>query len=215
MTTHVWVLSVALAVAALLSWGALLRDDYELSRIARPTFQGLVIGLAWSLYTDGRAPSAPTLTPLLTALGLALVGDLLLLNQTRPRYRLGLSALLLANAALIWATVELRQRAGLPWPVAPALVVVVLLHGWLGRDVIRHSGRDRGMVFLSLVVLVVLLLLAAYRGDWTVLAATLLLLVSAQVLGHDRFVRERRLAPVLSLACQQGALVAVVLGFLR
>lgn len=215
MTTHVWVLSVALAVAALLSWGALLRDDYELSRISRPTFQGLVIGLAWSLYTDGRAPTAPTLTPLLIALGLSLVGDLFLLNQTRPRYRLGVSALLLANAALIWATYELHQHAQAPWPVAPALLVVVLLHGWFGRDVVRHSGPDRGIVFLSLVVLVGLVLLSAYRGDWTVLGATLLLLVSAQVLGHDRFVRERRLAPVLSLACQQGALVAVVVGFLR
>jgi uncharacterized membrane protein YhhN len=210
---HVWVLSVALAVTALLSWGALLRDDYDVSRITRPTFVVLVIGLAWSLLTDGHDPGAPGPTPLLAGLGLCLIADLCLLNQTRARYRLGLATLVLAQAAFIWAAVELRPRPGLPWAVLPAVAAVLVLHGLMGRDVIRLSQRDRGIVFLALVAHIAFVLVAAYDGDWAVLGAAALLLLSQLVLGHDRFVHERRLAPVLALAGFHTALVTLAVGF--
>lgn len=210
---HVWVLSVALAVTALLSWGALLRDDYDVSRITRPTFVALVIGLAWSLFTEGHDPGAPTPTPLLAGFGLCLVAELFLLNQTRERYRLGLATLVLAQVAFIWAAVELRPRPGLPWAVLPAVVAVLVLHRLVGRDVVRFAQRDRGIVFLSLVAHIAFVLVAAYDGDWAVLAAAALLLLSQLVLGHDRFVHERRLAPVLALAGSHAALVSAVVGF--
>jgi hypothetical protein len=97
-------------------------------------------------------------------------------------------------------------------PVALALLVV---QGRVGKYVVRSAGRDRGLVFLSLLVLDTLVVVAALRGDWVVLGAAALLLVSHLVLGHDRFVRERRLAPVVAVATYHAAQVLMVVGLLR
>lgn len=215
MTTHVWVLAVALAVTALLNWGAVLRGEYEAERITRPTFVVLVLGLAWSLYTDGRPMDTAVALPLFTALGLVLVGDLLLLTPTEVRYRLGLVVLSLAHGGLIWAVLELPSRVGFPWAVPVAALVLLVLQGRVGRHVVRFAGRDRALVLLVLLVLYALVVVAALRQDWTVLGAAGLLLSSHLVLGHDRFVRERRLAPVVAVATHHVAQVLVVVGLLR
>jgi uncharacterized membrane protein YhhN len=214
VTTHVWVLSVALTVTALLSWGALLRGDYDLERVTRPTFVVLVLGLAWSLATEGPARDPSVTWPLFAGLGLSLVGELFLLTATTVRFRLGLVVLLFAHGAYVWAVLGLPGRVGLPWAVLPVAVALLILHGRVGRLVVRHSGRDRGLVLLSLTVLMALAVIAAAKGDWTVLVAVGLLLVADLVLGHDRFVRERRLAPVTALATHQVAQALLVLGLL-
>ena len=214
MTTHVWVLSVALTVTALLSWGAVLRGDYELERVTRPTYVALVLGLAWSLSTEGPAADPSVSWPLFGGLGLSLVGDALLLTATKVRFRLALVVFLLAHGAYGWAVLGLPGRPGLPWAVLPVVAVLLVLHGRVGRFVVRHSGRDRGLVLLSLTVLMALAVIAAAKGDWTVLAAVGLLLVADLVLGHDRFVLERRLAPVTALATHQVAQALLVLGLL-
>lgn len=215
MTTHVWVLAVALGVTALLNWGAVLRGEYEAERITRPTFVVLVLGLAWSLHTDGGAAGAPVALPLFTALGLSLLGDLFLLTATTVRYRIGLVVVLLAHGALGWAVLELRARPGFPWAVVPVALALLVVQGRVGKYVVRFAGRDRGLVLLSLLVLDALVVAAGLRGDWTVLGAAALLLVSHLVLGHDRFVRARRLGPVLAVATYHAALVLMVVGLLR
>lgn len=219
MTTHVWVLAVALAVTTLLDWGALLRRDYDVERITRPTFAVLVLGLAWSFSTDGPVPDTTVAIPLFAALGLSMVGDLFLIRATAVRYRVGLAVLLLANVAFIWAVLELRSRPGPVWVsiavVLPVVLVLVVLQGHVGKDVVRLAGRDRGLVLLCLLVQMALVVAAAVRGDWMVLLAASLLLVWFLVLGHDRFVRERRFAPVLSLAAYHAGQVLMVLGLLR
>lgn len=215
MTTHVWVLAVALAVTTLLDWGAVLRADYDVERITRPTFAVLVLGLAWSFYTDGPVPDTTVAIPLFIALGLSLVGDLFLIRATVVRYRVGLVIVLLAHAGFIWAIIELRGRPGFPWAVVPVVLAVLVIQGRVGKDVVRFAGRDRGLVFLSLLVHVALVVTAATRGDWTVLLAAALLLVWFLVLGHDRFVLARRFAPVLAVAAYQVGQVLMVLGLLR
>lgn len=215
MSTHVWLLSVALGITALLNWSAVLRGDYVVERITKPTFMLLLGGLAWSLFTDSPPPDAPHLTPLLVALALSLVGDLLLLTATEVRFRLGLLAFLAAHVAFVWTLLTVPGPSGFPWLVLPAVLVVFLMHGRFGRHVVRHAGRDRFAVLVYVLALATLLVVAALKGDWVVIAGCFLFLVSDTILGHDRFVHERRWAPVTVMVTYHAAQVLIVLGLLR
>lgn len=215
------VLAVALAFTAVLTWIAVARFDHVVDLITRPTFTVLLAGLAWSLAAQRSADGAaevvaevPGLVPVLGALGLHLVVDLLLLTATVARYLLALGASVLANVAWGWAMLAVPGREGIPWWALVAVPVLAVLHGLWGRDVVRYSGRQRGAVFLTLVSLAGLVLVAAWQGDRTVLAGCALLLVSHLVLGHDRFVLERRWAPVLTMVAYHAALALLVTGLL-
>jgi len=209
------VLAVALAFTAVLNWFAVARGDHVVDLITRPTFPLLLIGLAWSLAAmPGAADGAAQLVlpRVITALGLSLLTDLLLLTATEARYLLGLWTSLLANVAWTWAVVSVPGRGELPWWVLAAVPFVVVVHGRWGRDIIRYAGRQRGFVFLHLLSLVGLVLVAAWQGDVVVLGGGALLLVSYLVLGHDRFCLERRWAPALVVAIYHTALALLVVG---
>jgi uncharacterized membrane protein YhhN len=212
--THVWLLAVALGVTALLNWSAVAREDHAVERITKPTFMLLLIGLAWSLFTAAPPSDAPQIVPLLTALGLSLLGDVCLLHATVVRFRLGLVAFLLAHIAYVWAILTVPGPTGIPWLVLPTLVVILLLHGRYGRHVLRFAGADRIPVFAYLLALVALSVVAAVKGDWVVLVGCLAFLVSDTILGHDRFVLERRWAPVAVVVTYHAAQVLIVLGLL-
>lgn len=216
MATHVWVLVVALGVTALINWGAVARGDYVVDRITRPTFLLLLAGLAWSLYGDAEPGiGAPTLLPVGVALGLALVADVALLNATEGRFIVGVGVAVLSAGAWAWAILDSRGPEGLPWFVLAAAPALVLLHARLGRDVVRFAGADRGPVFAQQVALAALVLVAAWRGDWLVLLGAFVLAGAAAILGHDRFVSERRWAPVQAVATQHCAQVLLVVGLFR
>lgn len=215
MSMHVWLLSVALGITALLNWSAVLRDDYIVERVTKPTFMLLLGGLAWSLYTDSPPADAPRITPLLTGLGLSLVGDVLLLTATEVRFRLGLLAFLAAHVAYVWTLLTVPGRGGFPWLVIPAVLVVLLMQARFGRHVVRHAGRDRFAVFVYVLALATLLVAAAAKGDWIVIAGCFLFLVSDTILGHDRFVHERRWAPLAVIMTYHAAQVLIVVGLLR
>ncbi|MEO7130904.1 MAG: lysoplasmalogenase [Dermatophilaceae bacterium] len=215
MTTNVWVLSVALGVTALLNWGSVARGDRMIERITKPSFMVLLIGLAWSLHGEGRVSGAPTLPPVMLALGLSLIGDVALLHSTARRFLLGLTAFLLAHIAWIWAVVQMQGPGGFPWWLLPAVPVLLVLHGRFGRHIVRHAGRHRVPVFLYQLVLVALVLVAAWRGDWVVLLGCFVFLVSDTILGHDRFVLERRWAPLQVMVTYHVAQVLIVIGLLR
>lgn len=215
MSTHVWLLSVALGITALLNWSAVLRDDYVVERITKPTFMLLLGGLAWSLYTDSPPAAAPHITPLLVALGLSLVGDLLLLTATEVRFRLGLLAFLAAHVTYVWTLLTVPGPGGFPWIVLPAVLVVLYMHGRFGRHVVRHAGRDRFPVFVYVIALATLLVVAAVKGDWVVVTGCFLFLLSDTILGHDRFVHERRWAPLGVITTYHAAQTLIVVGLLR
>ena len=211
------VLAVALAFTAVLNWFAVARGDHVVDLITRPTFPLLLIGLAWSLAAlPGAAgdTAGRVLPPVIAALGLSLVTDLLFLTATEARYLLGLWTSLLANLAWSWAVVSAPGRGGLPWWVLAAIPFVVVVHARWGRDVIRFAGRQRGTVFLHLLSLAGLVLVGAWQGDVVVLGGSALLLVSHLVLGHDRFCLERRWAPALVVATYHAALALLVVGLL-
>ncbi len=215
------VLAVALAFTAVLTWIAVARFDHVVELITRPTFTVLLAGLAWSLAAQRSSDGAtevvadvPGVVPALGALGLHLLVDLLLLTATEVRYLLALGAGVVAHVAWGWAVLEVPGHEGIPWWVLAAVPALTLLHGLWGRDVVRHSGRQRGAVFLTLLSLAGLVLVAAWQGDRTVLGGCALLLVSHLLLGHDRFVLERRWAPVQTLVAHHAALALLVTGLL-
>jgi hypothetical protein len=215
VTTHLWVLAVALGVTAPISWGAFVRRDVLVERLTRPLVGLLLLGLAWSLHLEGAVDGAPGLAPVLVALALSLVGDLALLNATSGRFLLALGALTLADLAWGWSVTGAAGSWGRPWLLVLALPAVVLLHARAGRDVVLHSGSQRVPVLLHELSLLLLVLLAAWRGDALVLGGCALLAVSGAVLGHDRFVLERRWSPLGSLVTSHLAQVLVLVGLYR
>ena len=215
MTTHLWVLSVALGVTALINWGSVLRGDYVVERITKPLVVLLLMGLAWSLYWEGRAPSSPPLLPVVVALALSLVGDVALLNATEARFIVGLGAFLAAHLAYVWALLEVPGPGGFPWWLLGIVPALVLLFARVGRRIVRYSGQQRGPVFIYQLVISALVVVAAVKGDWLVLLGCCVFAVSDSVLGHDRFVHERRWAPVTVIVTYHLAQTLIVVGLFR
>ncbi len=215
MSTHLWVLSVALGVTALLNWSSVLRSDVVVERITKPTFMLLMIGLAWSLDGEGRVDGAPPLRVLLVALGLSLVGDVLLLNATRGRFLTGLVVFLATHVAYVWAILETPGSGGFPWWVIPLVPALLILHARFGRAIVLGSGHQRLPVLLYQLSLIVLVLVAGWKGDWLVIAGAALFVGSDTILGHDRFVLERRFAPIQTIVTYHLAQVLLVVGLSR
>jgi len=215
VTTHLWVLSVALGVTALINWGAVLRGEYVLERLTKPLVVLLLGGLAWSLSWEGAAPGSPTLLPVLVALGFSLVGDVALLTATETRFLVGVGAFFAAHVAYIWAVLETPTQPGFPWWLLAAVPVAVLLFVFFGRDIVRGAGEQRGPVFIYQLALITLLLVAAWKGDWLVILGCFTFVVSDTVLGHDRFVHERRWAPIVVIVTYHVAQTLIVVGLFR
>jgi uncharacterized membrane protein YhhN len=215
VTTHLWVLSVALGVTAVINWGSVLRGDYVVERITKPLFVLLLMGLAWSLWWEGSAPGSPSLLPVIVALGFSLIGDIALLNATEARFLVGLGAFLLAHVAYAWAILETPTPPGLPWWLLAAVPFVLLLHALVGRDIVRHSAEQKGPVFIYQLVITALVLIAAWKGDEVVLLGCAVFAMSDAILGHDRFVHQRRWAPLTVIVTYHVAQVLIVVGLFR
>jgi uncharacterized membrane protein YhhN len=91
----------------------------------------------------------------------------------------------------------------------------VLLHAKVGRDIVRHSGAQRVPVFVYQLVLSALVLVAAWKGDWLLLLGCAVFVVSDAVLGHDRFVHERRWAPLTVIVTYHVAQALIVVALFR
>ena len=215
VTDHLWVLAMALGVTALMNWVSVVRGDLLLERLTKPLFILLLMGLAWSLDLEGKVAGAPSLVPVLVALALSLIGDVALLNATTGRFLVGLAAFLLAHVAYVWAILGTAGTGGFPWWLLLAVPALVLVHARVGRDIVRHAGPQRGAVLLYQVVLFALVLTAAWRGDWVVLLGCALFTASDTILGHDRFVLQRRWAPLTVIVTYHLAQVFVVVGLFR
>ena len=215
MTTHLWVISVALGVTALINWRSVLRGDLVVERLTKPLVVLLLMGLAWSLHWEGSVPGSPPLLPVVVALAFCLVGDVALLRATATRFLVGLAAFLAAHVAYVWAILETPGVEGFPWPLLVAVPGLVLLHARVGRDIVRHSGGQRVPVFVYQLVLTGLVLVAAWKGDWLLLLGCAVFVVSDAVLGHDRFVHERRWAPLTVIVTYHVAQALIVVALFR
>jgi uncharacterized membrane protein YhhN len=215
VTTHLWVLASALGVTAVIDWWSVLRQAYAVERVAKPLFVVLLMGLAWELHLEGRVPGSPSLLPVMLALAFSLVGDVALLNATEARFLVGLGAFLVAHVGYVWAILETPTPPGFPWWLGAVVPGVLVLHGRVGREIVRHSGVHKGPVFTYQLVLIALLLVAGWKGDWVVLLGCALFTASDAILGHDRFVHERRWAPLTVIVTYHVAQVLIVVGLFR
>ncbi|GAA2479167.1 lysoplasmalogenase [Terrabacter carboxydivorans] len=215
MTTHLWVISVALGVTAILNWRSVLRGDEAVERLTKPLVVLLLMALAWSLHWDGWVPGSPPLLPVLVALGCCLVGDVALLRATEVRFLVGLGAFLLGHVAYVWAILETPGVVGFPWPLLVAVPGLVLLHAGVGRDIVRHSGAQRVPVFVYQLVISALVLVAAWKGDWLLVLGCSVFVASDAVLGHDRFVHERRWAPLTVIVTYHLAQALILVSLFR
>jgi uncharacterized membrane protein YhhN len=215
VTTHLWVLAVALGVTALINWSSVVRGDVFVERLTKPLVIVLLMGIAWSLDWEGAVAGSPELAPVLVALALSLVGDVALLNATATRFLVGLGSFLLAHVAYVWAILGTTGAAGFPWWLLLVLPGLLALHATVGRDIVRHAGAQRGAVLLYQLALFALVLAAAWKGDPVVLLGCILFLASDTVLGHDRFVQERRWAPLTVIVTYHLAQTLIVVGLFR
>ncbi|MFM6849673.1 MAG: lysoplasmalogenase [Terrabacter sp.] len=215
MTTHLWVLGVALAVTAAINWRSVLRGEQVVERVTKPLVVLLLMAVAWSLDWEGRVPGSPALLPVVVALALCLLGDVALLDSTETRFLVGLAAFLLGHVAYTWAILGMTPAGGFPWLLLVAVPAVVWLHAKVGRDIVRHSGEQKVPVLVYQLVLSALLLVAASRGDWLLLLGCAVFVTSDAVLGHDRFVQARRWAPLTVIVTYHVAQTLIVVALFR
>ena len=126
MNLYVWVLAIALAVAALANWRAVARGQREIETLAKPAFMVLLIALAWLMHADAVSYGQF----LLAGLVLSLIGDVLLLGDSDVHFLGGLVAFLLGHLAYIAA---FRRVPG-DGPIWIGVLLVVLAVGvvlWL------------------------------------------------------------------------------------
>ena len=194
----------------------MLRGDLVVERLTKPLVVLLLMGLAWSLHWEGRVPGSPPLLPVVVALAFCLVGDVALLRATETRFLVGLAAFLAAHVAYIWAILETPGVEGFPWP----LLVAVPGPGACctrGSGATSCATRVRSACRSSSTSssLSALVLVAAWKGDWLLLLGCAVFVVSDAVLGHDRFVHERRWAPLTVIVTYHVAQALIVVALFR
>jgi len=183
-TQLIWLLPAALAV---LDWYAVARGDHALERIAKPaTLVALIVTAVVldALHADGGGW-------LLVALGLGLLGGVLLLEESDPRFQAGLAAFLVGHLAYVACFAD----AGLPGPAWSWVGLVALAAAFVvTRRVVpatyRHGGPAIAVpVVLYTVVIAAMLLTAWWTGIPLVAAGATVFVGSDSVLSLHRFVR--------------------------
>ncbi len=177
-------LLVLTLLAAALDWWAVATDRRRLEEVAKPAVMVLLIG--WVLTVPGADPTVRTWV--VVALGLSLVGDVLLL----PRIDVfvgGLAAFLLGHLAFVPAL--LPHADGLTGGIAALGLVPAA--AFVGRRIADGARQHGGQPLASAVVVYVVavgataLLAVASRAPLVMLGG-LLFATSDGVLGWNRFV---------------------------
>ena len=210
----------ALAVAVLLTaavavvdWVAVARGDRRTRRWAKP---GVLVGLLAVALALGAADTT-TGRLVLVALVLGLVGDVLLLEDTEPRFVGGLAAFLVGHLTWVGAFVATGFDApSLGWVGAVVLVVALVV----GRRILPAALAEGGPALAVPVAVYMAVIGAMAVTGWATghllvgLGATLFV-VSDTVLALAKFVDERRwhqLAVISTYHLAQALLLAGLLG---
>ncbi|WP_295698298.1 lysoplasmalogenase [Lapillicoccus sp.] len=220
MNVFGWVLLLAVVVAAVGDWAAVVRRNRALEQLTKPAVIVLLLAFAWLLHADAVASGRWLLLGLL----LSLVGDALLLGRdpSDERFTRGLVAFLLAHLAYLGALLTMGSAA--PAWLGVTLVVVALgLVAALSRRLRPLVSRDRvtgTAVAAYAIVLGVVTVVAWVRGQVLVGLGLTLFGVRDGLSAWSRFGRRPlgsglELAEVAATVTYHLAQVAVVIGVLR
>ena len=180
----IWVLPACLA---LVDWYAVARGDRRTESWAKPLVLASLVATAAFL---GATASAAGIW-LLVALVFGLAGDVALLSDSLPRFRMGLLAFLVGHLAYLVCFALL----GLTVPAWSWIGVAVLAAAlWATRAVVPATHRLDGWalsvpVAVYSVVIGAMLLFAWFTGAPLVALGATVFVVSDATLSVDRFVR--------------------------
>lgn len=205
----VWLLPAVLAPA---DWYAVARDDRRTERWAKPAV--LLSLLAVVLVLDGDDGAA--VRWLLVALVFGLVGDVALLSDSLPRFRVGLLAFLVGHLAYVGCFVSLGLEAA-AWSWLGLGVLVTALAAT--RGVVPATHRLAGSavsvpVAVYSVVIGAMLVTAWWTAEWLVALGASVFVASDSILSVNRFVRplpHARLALIVTYQLGQALIVAGVI----
>lgn len=203
-----WALLTVAGLCAAANWVSRARTIPWLEYATKPATMVALIGVALTLDPADDAQRAW----FLLALGLSLVGDVLLMLP-RVRFAEGLGAFLLAHMAYIggFATAGVEQgRLAAGAAVMAAVAVAV------GRPLARavRTGpetRLAGPVAAYLTVISAMVAASAGHGDARAIAGAVLFAVSDGLIAWDRFVRPLPGAPVAIMVSYHVGQAALVL----
>jgi uncharacterized membrane protein YhhN len=205
----VWVVPAACAAV---DWWAVARGDHRVETWAKPATLAALVLVAVTL---GAGDSAAGRW-LLAALGLSLVGDVMLLGDSQRRFLLGLSAFLAGHLAYVVSFVLLGLDGAAWSPLAWLVLAAALV---TTRRVVPSAHAASGLslalpVVVYTVVIGVMVVLAFGTGRPLVAVGAAVFAASDSLLAVNRFVRPRRWAPVAVMVTYHLGQALIVAGAL-
>ncbi len=200
-------------VLALVDWWAVVRGQRSVERWAKPAVMLALAAVAVALGAPGSAVG----WWVLAALGLGLVGDVLLLGDSPARFLGGLAAFLVGHLAWLAAF----ALSGLDAPARAWLgVAVVALALGAGHRIVPGAHREGGAALSAPVVVYMGVIAAMAVTGWATGSVVVglgasLFVVSDTLLGMGRFHRAHpwsRPAVMVTYHLAQALLVAGLLG---
>lgn len=182
-----WTLTGA---CALLDWYAVWRGDRRLEAFAKPATMVAMIGAALAMGALDSPIGLSAGTWLLVALAFGLVGDVMLLSDTVPRFQAGLAAFLVGHLAYLFAFAEVGLATGVGiWGAAIALMVSVAVT----RDVVPNTWKLGGPalavpVAAYTLVIGAMLVAAWMTGEPLIAVGATIFVASDTILARNRFV---------------------------
>lgn len=203
---------LATLTIAVTDWLAVARDDHRTERWAKPAVMVGLLAIALALGAAGTT----TGRLVLLALALGVVGDVLLLEDTRPRFLGGLAAFLVGHLAWVAAFVATGlDRPALGWVGAAVLAAALVV----GRRILPAALAEGGPalavpVAVYMAVIGGMAVLGWATGHLLVGLGATLFVVSDTVLALAKFVREGRGSRSLVMVTYHLAQALLVAGLL-
>ena len=205
----VWALP---AVLALVDWYAVARDDRRTETWAKPaTLLALILVALTYGATDSSAGAW-----LLVALAFGLAGDVLLLEESDTRFRLGLAAFLVGHLAFVASFVRLGlDPAGWAWVSWLVLSVCFFATRRVVPATFLRGGRALAFpVAAYTVVIGAMVILAFDTGEVVIAIGATVFAASDSILAVNRFVSPRPGAPVAVMVTYHVGQALIVAGVL-
>lgn len=212
MSAWAWVWGGLAAVAAVVDWGAVAKQQRAVELVAKPLATIGLIGVAVAL-----VPADPSRRAwFVAALVLSLLGDVALLDRVRGLLP-GLAVFLLAHIAYV---VGFLQGTGAGTALAAYAVAAAFVTVLVGQRIVRAllaaPGRQAlvGPVVLYMSAITVMVAAAFAAGPAIAALGAVAFYASDGLIGEERFVRSRAWQPVAIMVTYHLGQAGLVAGLL-